>query len=144
MQQYYYLQKSTKSPVYLRRQMLFHMFTRRKGHAVRLKPYQSAKEEVAVYYKAILDLKLDTDFIPFGMWKKKWMCMYSFRLHSMCLNPGGNAFKKKKSIRLQKQIFGSSYGKVMHVNSVQLAKVIHPSSCGVHILLAGKQLVIRC
>lgn len=50
---------------YLHRQMLFHMLTRRKGHAVRLKPYQSVKKEAAVYYKAILASKLDTDLISF-------------------------------------------------------------------------------
>lgn len=66
--------------------------------------------------------------------------MYSFHLHSMCLNPGGNTFKKVSGIKKtkQKQILGSGHGKVVSVNSVQLAKAIHPSPCGVHILLAGK------
>lgn len=73
MQQYYYLQNSTKSPVYLRQQMLFHMFTRRKGHAVRLNSYQSVKEEAAVYYKAILDFKLDTDLISFRRKKRVYV-----------------------------------------------------------------------
>lgn len=62
MQQYYYLQNSTRSPVYLRQQMLLHMFAGRKGHAVRLDPYQSVKLEAAVYYKAILDFELDNDY----------------------------------------------------------------------------------
>lgn len=63
MQQYYYLQKSTKSSVYLRRQMLHHMLNWRKAHAVRPEPYQSVKDEAAVYYKAIFDFKLETDLI---------------------------------------------------------------------------------
>lgn len=62
-------------PTYLRRQMLFHLFSWREGHAVRLKPYESVKEDAAVHYKAIFDFKLDTDFISFWMRKKKWLQM---------------------------------------------------------------------